>query len=132
VLAPTKVSGSDQLLLVKGSKQEFTTEVSQWQQNQVVPTDLISTEGWFDVAIKQSKTPLFTFAYNNNREESSMEFWKDTDLSDASKAEVKNLSAEVLGAQLSMELSGKVLWRWFILATLLFIACEILLIRLLK
>jgi hypothetical protein len=40
--------------------------------------------------------------------------------------------AQVLGAQISMQFSGTILWRWFVAFALLFVILEIALIKLLK
>lgn len=136
VVVPSKISGADKLVTIKGATQDFTTEISQWQQLQIIPTEILTSEGWFDAKLKQQPAPFYTFAYNNNRKESDMRFWDENNLTELTKqlphVTINDATAKVLGAQLSMELSGKVLWRWFIVCALLFVLVEIALIRLLK
>ncbi|MCC7532704.1 MAG: BatA domain-containing protein [Bacteroidia bacterium] len=136
VVLPEKVSGDEKLIQIKGDKQEYVTEVSKWQQQQVISTNMLNLDGWYDVFLTQNNNPIFTFAINYNRNESKLDFWNNSEIQSAisnnKNADVNTKDAKVLGAQLTMQLKGEQLWRWFVLAALCFVCIEILIIRFIK
>jgi hypothetical protein len=75
-------------------------------------------------------------AFNHNRNESSMQFLSENELTEQSKSfnnvQINTNDAQVLGAQISSELTGKQLWRLFIIIALLFLFAEIALLRLMR
>ena len=95
--------------------------------------DQIKEAGSFDLIL--DKTKLNSFAFNFNRAESVMEFYKPNELSDlgvAKKFSVINSSAKPLDQVLKTSGAGISLWKWAILFVLLFLAIEIFLLRFLK
>ena len=102
----------------------------------VVETDAINTPGWFNVTAKGDKNTLAVFGFNNNRNESNMQFLSENDIKNQTvalpKININTNNAQVLGAQISSELSGKQLWRWFIALALILLLTEIVLIRLIR
>ncbi len=123
----------DKLLKITNGEQEFVTEYYQRNGAFVFEADAITSAGWYDVLEKKTSRRINSVAFNNNRNESVLEFLTDKEIENTTKqlahATINNNSTEVLGAQITAELSGKNLWRWFILGALLFMLAEILLLR---
>lgn len=123
----------DKLLNITNGTQEFVTEYYQRNGEPVFEVDGINNAGWYDVSEKKTLRKLNSIAFNNNRNESVLKFLTDKDMENSTQqlkyASINNNKADVLGAQITSELSGKNLWRWFILGALLFMLAEMLLLR---
>jgi hypothetical protein len=133
---PAEKTITQKLIVIKGAKQELITESTLYQGQKVIQTDAINSPGWFKVTEKGGSDVLSILAFNDNRTESSMNFLSEDAIAAQTetfnKVTVNTADAQVLGAQISSELSGKQLWRWFIIITLLFLFTEIALLRLLR
>ncbi len=133
---PTEKSVTQKLIVIKGAKQELITEATLYQGQKVIQTEAINSPGWFKVTEKGGSGVLSVLAFNNNRTESSMNFLSADAIAAQTetfnKVTVNTADAQVLGAQISSELSGKQLWRWFIIIAILFLFTEIALLRLLR
>ena len=133
---PTENSITQKLIEVKSAQQELITEAGMYQGQKVIQTEAINTPGWFTVTEKGGKAPISVLAFNHNRNESSMQFLSEYELTEQSKSFNNVLinanDAQVLGAQISSELSGKQLWRLFIIIALLFLFAEIALLRIMR
>lgn len=133
---PAEITVTQKLIVIKGAKQELITEATLYQGQKVIQTDAINSPGWFKVTEKGSSDVLSVLAFNDNRTESSMNFLSEdaiaTQTETFNKVVVNTADAQVLGAQISSELSGKQLWRWFIIIAILFLFTEIALLRLLR
>ena len=132
---PAEKTVTQKLIVIKGVKQELITEATLYQGQKVIQTEAINSPGWFKVTEKGSNDVLSVLAFNDNRAESSMNFLSEdaiaTQTETFNKVVVNTADAQVLGAQISSELNGKQLWRWFIIIALLFLFTEIALLRLL-
>lgn len=133
---PTENNITQKLIEVKSTQQELITEASMYQGQKVIQTEAINSPGWFTVTEKGSKAPIAILAFNHNRNESAMRFLSENELAEQSQlfsnVMINANDAQVLGAQISSELSGKQLWRLFIIIALLFLFAEIALLRLLR
>ena len=133
---PAEKTITQKLIVIKGAKQELITESTLFQGQKVIQTDAINSPGWFKVTEKGGSDVLSILAFNDNRTESSMNFLSEDAIAAQTetfnKVTVNTSDAQVLGAQISSELSGKQLWRWFIIIALLFLFTEIALLRLLR
>ncbi|MFN3446446.1 MAG: hypothetical protein ACK44D_11960, partial [Bacteroidia bacterium] len=133
---PTDKTVTQKLIVVKSAQQELITEATLYQGQKVIQTEAINSPGWFKVTEKGSSNVLAVLAFNDNRTESSMKFLSEDDIKaqteSFNKVAVNTADAQVLGAQISSELSGKQLWRWFILIALLFLFTEIALLRIMR
>ncbi|TAE87203.1 MAG: hypothetical protein EAY81_04430 [Bacteroidetes bacterium] len=125
---------TDKLIKLTNNKQEYITELYSKNGDLIFEAEGLTNEGWYDVAEQKSGRKLITIALNNNRNESKLQFLSNTDLEKLTQqlkhVAINSNKAEVLGAQITAELSGKNLWRWFIMAALFFILVEILLLKL--
>jgi len=133
---PAEKTVTQKLIVIKGAKQELITETTLYQGQKVIQTEAINNPGWFKVTEKGSSDVLSVLAFNDNRTESSMNYLSEdaiaTQTETFNKVVVNTADAQVLGAQISSELSGKQLWRWFIIIAILFLFTEIALLRLLR
>jgi hypothetical protein len=127
---------TQKLIEVKSDQQELITEAGVYQGQKVIQTEAINTPGWFTLIEKGSKALNSVLAFNHNRNESSMQFLSENELTEQSKSfnnvQINTNDAQVLGAQISSELTGKQLWRLFIIIALLFLFAEIALLRLMR
>jgi hypothetical protein len=107
-----------------------------YQGQKAIQIEAINTPGWFNVREKGSNATIAVLAFNHNRNESNMVFLSNDELTEQSKSFTNVMinanDAQVLGAQISSELSGKQLWRLFIIIALLFLFAEIALLRLMR
>lgn len=133
---PTDKTVTQKLIVVKSAQQELITEATLYQGQKAIQTEAINSPGWFKVTEKGSSDVLTVLAFNDNRTESSMKFLSEDDIKaqteNFNKVAVNTADAQVLGAQISSELSGKQLWRWFIMIALLFLFTEIALLRIMR
>lgn len=133
---PNNLVLTQKLIELKNTQQSLITEPFKNQGLLVVETDAINTPGWFNVTAKGDKNTLAVFGFNNNRNESNMQFLSENDIKNQTvalpKININTNNAQVLGTQISSELSGKQLWRWFIALALILLLTEIVLIRLIR
>ncbi len=133
---PADEKVTQKLIVVKSSQQELVTEATLFNGQKVIQTEAINSPGWFKVTEKGSSKVLAVLAFNDNRTESSMSFLSEDEITEQTrnfnKVVVNTSDAQVLGAQISSELSGKQLWRWFIMIALLLLFTEIALLRILR
>ncbi|MES2691647.1 MAG: BatA domain-containing protein [Bacteroidota bacterium] len=121
------------LISIKNNDQELITEITQRNGQKLLHAEAINYAGWFDIKEKSNNQLLSVAAFNLNRNESGMHFLSEEDITSQTKglkhAEVNTNNAQVLGAQISEALSGKSLWRWFVLMALIFLVIELLLLK---
>ena len=94
--------------------------------------DQIKTSGFFDLSLDNQIVKKL--AFNFNRNESDMSLYTESDLEGII---AKNSKIKVIGEALQANISGSisnkdkgiVLWRWFVIFALLFLAIEALLLR---
>ncbi|MEQ1745123.1 MAG: BatA domain-containing protein [Saprospiraceae bacterium] len=100
----------------------------------LTPGPQVQTAGWYDLAIRADST-LATFAFNYDRRESDLRYRTEETLAEGLAANMKVLAqnAEANFTQVvNEENQGIVLWRWCLLFALLFLALEVLFLRLWK
>lgn len=123
----------DKLIKITHDKQEFVTEYYKRNGDVMFEADGLKSAGWYDIEEQKTARKLSSIALNNNRQESALKFLTDDDIKNATKQlnhiSINHNKPEVLGAQIAAELSGKSLWRWFILGALIFLLIELLLLR---
>jgi hypothetical protein len=87
--------------------------------------------GFYDLFLTRDSL-LHQFAFNYNRKESALEYFRPEELSAAAGDKVNVITAldnSILTARIQENSQGIVLWRWCILLTLLFLGIEVLLLR---
>ncbi|MBK9337713.1 MAG: BatA domain-containing protein [Lewinellaceae bacterium] len=100
----------------------------------LTPGTQVRDAGWYDLVLKGDST-LALFAFNYDRRESDLRYRTETDLADAlpPNMKVRAQNAEANFTQIvDEENQGIVLWRWCLLFALLFLALEVLFLRLWK
>lgn len=124
----------DKLITIANQKDEFTTEWYTKNGQMMCDADAIKTAGWYNINEKKSVQLISAIAFNNSRTESALNFADETQIEKQTalltKTNINEAKANVLGHQIAASLSGKVLWRWFVIAALCFILCEVLLLKL--
>jgi hypothetical protein len=130
---PGNINPQSKLISIKNTDQELVTEITQRNSQKLLQAEAINFAGWFDVKEQNNNQQLAVASFNSSRNESGMKFLSDDDIIAQTTAlkhtSVNNNSASVLSAQISEELSGKTLWRWFVLLGLLFVLIEIALLK---
>lgn len=130
---PNTTNTQGKLISIKNNDQELITEITQRNGQKLLHAEAINDAGWFDIKEKSNNQLLSVAAFNMNRNESGMKFLSEADITSQTKelkyAEVNTNNAQVLGAQISDALSGKSLWRWFVLIALIFLVIELLLLK---
>jgi len=126
------VNKNESTYTLKSSFQEFIPEQTSIEnvlylrtKNQILKSGIFELNGINDI----SKP---AFAFNFNRNESNLDFLKETDLKQKlSDANIKMIDAsnKNLTALVSEINTGIVLWKWFLLAAILFLILEITLLR---
>jgi len=100
----------------------------------LTPGKQVNTAGWYRLKLRSDST-LSDFAFNYDRKESDLSYRTDEQLEEGLPKNINILdeSAEANFAQVVGEQNqGIVLWRWCIIFALLFLALEVLLLRLWK
>lgn len=127
------VNTTSKLISIKNNDQELVTEIIQRNGQKLLQAEAIVNAGWLDVKDKANNQLLSVASFNMNRNESGMKFLSEEDIASQTKqlkhAAINTSTAQVLGAQISDALSGKSLWRWFVLISLVFLLVELLLLK---
>jgi hypothetical protein len=100
----------------------------------LTPGKTLSDAGWYRLGLRGDST-LAEYAYNFNRKESDLQYLSTDELGNGLPANMKLLdeNAEANFAQVVGEQNqGIVLWRWCLVFALLFLALEVLFLRLWK
>lgn len=130
---PVNVNPQSKLMSIKNNQQELVTEITQRNNQKLLQAEAINFSGWYDIKEKSGTQQLAVASFNSNRNESGMKFLSESEITSQTTAlkhiNINSNDAGVLGAQISEELSGKTLWRWFILLALLFVLTEIALLK---
>jgi hypothetical protein len=91
----------------------------------------IRKAGYYDLFLT-SDSLLHLFAFNYNRKESALEYFRTNELEEWVGKNVNIITAldsSVLTARIQEKSQGIVLWRWCVILALLFLAVEVLLLR---
>ncbi|MEM8906538.1 MAG: BatA domain-containing protein [Bacteroidota bacterium] len=130
-----RISAVEMVYKLKGKAEEFIP-----QQKAVGPrvvlgiNNQIKEAGYYELFLKEQET-LSKYAFNYDRLESDLEYFNQSDL-----AELVGPNIQIIQAQARANLTpligdrsrGIVLWRWCLVAALVFLALEALLLRIWK
>ncbi|MFN4255632.1 MAG: BatA domain-containing protein [Saprospiraceae bacterium] len=100
----------------------------------LTPGTQIRDAGWYKLRLRADST-LAEFAFNFDRRESDLAYFADDELRNAAPAYMKILDANAeanFGTIVGEQNQGIVLWRWCVVFALLFLALEVLFLRLWK
>ncbi len=100
----------------------------------LTPGTQLSDAGWYRLRLKQDST-LADFAFNFDRRESQLDYFDDEGLRAAAPQRMKILDGNAeanFGTIVGEQNQGIVLWRWCVIFALLFLALEVLFLRLWK
>jgi hypothetical protein len=118
-----------------GGKQEFIPEQRILGSKVILsPGTAIRLSGWYKLGLRGDST-LAEYAFNYDRKESDLQYRTGDELNNGLPANMHVLdeNAEANFAQIVGEQNqGIVLWRWCVIFTLLFLALEVLFLRLWK
>lgn len=128
---------TDKLVQLNHEKQRLVAEVNkQSDGNLMIQSDGIQQAGWYKVSGNETKQPLGILAFNFKRTESGMNYFGEEEINKLTpkfkRVETNVASASSIQANIAQALNGKPLWRFFILAALIFALTEVALIRWLK
>lgn len=147
---PSKLAyfiGKDKLIEVENKKETGETVYKLKGKTEFIPSQLslgkkvildvknqIINDGFYDLIL--DKEPLEKLAFNYNRIESNLDLYTKSELASVIKNDAVNIldfeGQEGINEFIGEKDQGIVLWKWFLIAALLFLLLEILLIRLLK
>ncbi len=100
----------------------------------LTPGTQIRDAGWYKLRLRPDST-LAEFAFNFDRRESDLAYFADDELRNAAPGYMKILDANAeanFGTIVGEQNQGIVLWRWCVVFALLFLALEVLFLRLWK
>ena len=100
----------------------------------LTPGTQVRDAGWYKLSLRPDST-LAEFAFNYDRKESALDYFSESDLAQNLPKNMKilNAAAEANLAQVVGEQNqGITLWRWCVVFALLFLALEVLFLRLWK
>ncbi len=127
-----QATSGEMVYKMKGESEEFIPE------QRVVGSKVflnanhqVRKAGFYDLFLTRDSL-LHQFAFNYNRKESALEYFRPEELSTWAGDKVNIISAldnSILTARIQENSQGIVLWRWCILLTLLFLGIEVLLLR---
>ena len=128
-----KFTGTGEMVYkLKGKAEEFIPEQKAIGSQVILGVNnQIPDAGFYNLFLNPEEN-LSLFAFNYDRKESNLDYYNETDLSSVAgdRAQIIDGTKTVDLTQLIGERSrGIVLWRWFIIAALVFLALEALLLR---
>lgn len=127
-------TSGDAIFKIKG-KSEFIPGQSNFGRRTLLDVkNQISESGFYQITLDEDT--IKEVAFNYDRRESEMEFANTSDLlkitPGANMTLITPAEQSNLGNFVAENLRGKVLWKWFLIASLLFLLLESLIIRLFK
>ncbi|MEO1518073.1 MAG: BatA domain-containing protein [Bacteroidota bacterium] len=130
--AENRLTGSELVYKIKGSKEEFIP------QQQIIGSKVVlgvnnqvKEAGFYNLSLNPEE-PLAKFAFNYDRKESKLTYLNSDDLSQKVGPLVKLIeasSAADLTPLIGERSQGVVLWRWCLILALLFLGLEVLVLR---
>jgi len=132
---PQKATGSEDIFVLKqraGGAELIPEQRNMGNETQLFLHSQIHQAGFYDVM--KGEISYSTIAFNYNRNESNLEYYTEKELqktADQSQGHISVLSAHTkdLTRSISDKLTGKSLWRYFIIIALVSFFTEILLLR---
>jgi hypothetical protein len=129
---PVKAYSTDKVFKIKGEKGEFIPVQRFWGQKVNISfNNQIKEAGHFKVIDNQEKI-LHTFAFNYNRLESDLSFFSYEELTEKWGGFFKIYTpgeAAILSASVSEQNQGITLWRYFLMAAIVFLLFESIILR---
>jgi len=130
--ADNRITDSETVYKLKGAKEEFIPEQTKVGPKVILGVyDQVKQAGFYDLSLKANEL-LAKYAFNYDRKESQLEYWNEADLKARAGEQVTVLTSnedtdyEQLIGQRSQ---GIPLWRWCVIAVLVFLLIEGLLLR---
>ncbi len=124
--------GNETVYKLKGAAEEFIPEQTKIGSKIILGVyDQVKTSGYYDLFLEEGETKA-KYAFNYDRKESKLAYWNEADLITAIGPNVTVLTAnaDTDYEQLIGERNqGIPLWRWAIIAVLVFLGIEGLLLR---
>jgi hypothetical protein len=128
----TQQIGNETVYKLKGRAEEFIPEQRTIGSKAVLGVHQQIPEAGFYELFLNPEEQLYRYAFNYDRQESDLEYYSADDLQNriGSSTTVIDIAEEAYLTQTIEEISqGIVLWRWFIIAVLMFLGIEVLLLR---
>ncbi len=126
------LTGNETVYKVKGGGEEFIPEQTKIGSKIILGVyDQIKTSGYYDLFLQEGETKA-KYAFNYDRKESKLDYWSEADLTEqiGPNVTVLTASADTNYEQLIGERNqGIPLWRWAVIAALVFLGIESLLLR---
>ena len=130
-----KASENELVYKFKGKKDEFIPEQKNIGSKMLLGiNNQIKEAGFYDLILGDSEIQN-KFAFNYDRKESDLKYFNANDLESQLGPKMSMLEANEntdMKAMVGERSHGKVLWKWFIIAALVFLALEALILRLFK
>ena len=130
--ADNRITDSETVYKLKGASEEFIPEQTKVGPKVVLGVyDQVKQAGFYDLSLKADEV-LSKYAFNYDRKESQLDYWNEADLKARAGEQVTVLTSnedtdyEQLIGQRSQ---GIPLWRWCVIAALVFLLIEGLLLR---
>jgi hypothetical protein len=127
-----KITGSEIVYKLKGSAEEFIPGQKALGNKVILNiNNQIKTAGFYNLFLDDSET-LYKFAFNYDRRESQLAYFSEAELKEKGGqfVDIIEASANADFKELIGERSrGIILWKWCLIAALLFLLAEVLLLR---
>jgi hypothetical protein len=127
-----KITGSEIVYKLKGSAEEFIPGQKALGNKVILNiNNQIKTAGFYNLFLEDSET-LYKFAFNYDRRESQLAYFSEAELKEKGGqfVDIIEASANADFKELIGERSrGIILWKWCLIAALLFLLAEVLLLR---
>jgi hypothetical protein len=130
-----KPKAGDQVYRIKGDQEFIPTQIPQGKKLNLTVNNNIRKAGYYDLLL--AKDTVDQFAFNYNRMESDLSIYNESDLTSLNptnpKIKVITSSKQAdIASTVTEKDRGIALWKWFLVATLIFLLIESLLIRYFK
>ena len=126
------LTGSETVYKLKGRAEEFIPEQKIIGSKVLLGiNNQISEAGFYDLFLEENKT-LAKYAFNYDRKESKLEYLNSSDLKELGGKNVNIIDGTAvadLTPIIGERSQGTILWRWFLILALVFLAIEVLLLR---
>ena len=127
-----QLTGNETVYKLKGEGEEFIPEQTKIGSKIILGVyDQVKTAGYYNLFLEEGETKA-KYAFNYNRKESQLAYWNEADLQSQIGPNVSVLTAnsDTNYEQLIGERNqGIPLWRWAVIAALIFLGIESLLLR---
>jgi len=133
--ADNKITGAEMVYKLKGRAEEFIPEQKTIGAKVILGmNNQISEAGFYNLFLNEGET-LAKYAFNYDRKESKLAYFNEEDLEAFPNAKLKVISGTAradFGQLIGERNRGVILWKWCLILALLFLALEVLLLRLWK